>query len=240
MPNHSIESLIARAATMADMHDQFVLPEEWLSWFNAERKALTVLKARSNWLDGALRTTSGTAIPSFTVGTDAAGTGPAAILGVWEVDASGKYRRLRRIDRSQAISMTGQTGTAHSWSYSKDNNNTDDGLFTIYLHPAPTSGTYITHYFSIPLDETLITDQVNLAWGEDERIVLGMAYRAKVKEEADTLALERMMAKWDAHVEEVAWMRAIADTPTVINRDFDQRGWTANLDLPPFASWQWL
>lgn len=233
MPTFTVQKLIERAAALADVHDNFVSAQTWLDWFNAEHKALALFKARANWLDGTLELVSITA-PTNTFFTVSA---PAAILGVWEVATSGRVRRLKRIDRIQAINMSGLSGPANHWYYTRDED-TDD--LVVSLAPVPTSGTYVVYHLPATSDITSSSTTRSFSMGEDERIVLGMARRALIKEESDTREIDVEIRRWDQNVEELAWAKSIAEVPHVRNVDSEVRGWASDIILPPFASWYWV
>lgn len=231
MPAFSVQEIIDRAAAIADVQDNFVSPQTWLDWFNAERKALIISKLRSGWTDNVVQNSSIT-LPFDDVAN------LWAILGVWEVSSSGRYRRLRRVDHMTGLSMTGINDTASYWSLAKTNEADPDDI--VYLWPAPTTGNYQTWYVPYPDVATDGGDLFQFDLMDDERVVLGMARRALIKEESDTREVDLEIRRFDALVEESSWARSIAEVPAVRNVDAEVRGWESQLILPPFTSWYWV
>lgn len=236
MPAFTVQQLVDRAAAIADVQDNFVSPETWLSWFNSERKATILLRSRVNWIDDTLSsTTVDAATTPFIVITPIGNL--AAILGVWEVSSSGRHRRLTRLDNTRTVDFLGIRDTANYWSYNRTEGS-DQVL--VNLLPRPTSGSYVCYYMEVTADATALTSTFYFTMGEDERVVLGMARRALIKEESDTSEVDKELVRWERNVEELAWMRAIDEVPTVRNVDSRVRGWESKLILPAFASWYWV
>ena len=232
MPLYSVQTLINRAASIADVHDNFVSAQTWLDWFNSERKALIISRARSGHAEGILDSTSLTgAGGSLTVE-------PWAILGVWEVSTNGRYRRLTHIDAVASFAFRGITGFPTHWTFERDTE--VDPFTSIALWPAGTTETFVCWYLDTPTIALTLADQFPFDIVDDERIVLGMARRALIKEESDTREVDREIARFEAMVEENAWGKAMAETPAVRNVDAEVRGWESRLILPPYSSWYWV
>lgn len=75
--------------------------------------------------------------------------------------------------------------------------------------------------------------------GWEERIVLGMARRALIKEESDTRGVDSEIQLWDARIEEACWNRVLTNSPTVRNTDDLYYGWTDRYSIPPVGLWLW-
>lgn len=78
---------------------------------------------------------------------------------------------------------------------------------------------------------------VSYPMGWEERIVLGMARRALIKEESDTRAIDSEIALWESRIEEACWGRVLADTPSVRNSDQLIYGWRDRHEIPPYGYW---
>ncbi len=76
--------------------------------------------------------------------------------------------------------------------------------------------------------------------GWEERIVLGMARRALIKEESSTSAIDSEIALWESRIEEACWSRVLSEAPSVRNTDYRHYGWSDRYVLPPYTSWTWI
>lgn len=94
------------------------------------------------------------------------------------------------------------------------------GLYTATL----TGGAYGAHTVAYPL-------------GWEERIVLGMARRALMKEESDTRPVDTEIALWESRIEEACWNRVLTNSPSVRNSDQETYGWTDRFSMPPIGNW---
>lgn len=79
--------------------------------------------------------------------------------------------------------------------------------------------------------------QVTYPMGWEERIVLGMARRALIKEESETRAIDSEIALWESRIEESAWSRVLSESPTVRNSDMTNYAWTDRYSVPPYTYW---
>lgn len=235
MPVFTVQNIIDRAVSAADMHDLFVTPTEWLAWFNAERQALDILSARSGWV---LNRVSTTTIPG--AATYAHPTEVMAIIGVWEAEPGGRFRPIvpRDYVSNFVQSSVGPfTGPAVFYSAVTD----DSGQTTFTFYPRPTSGNYIIAFLDATPTATAVTDSVRFPMGIEERLVLGMARRALDKEESETSAIEKRVAREEQRVEEVAASKLFAYGAKVRDVDLSERGWGLNgFEIPPSATWLWL
>jgi hypothetical protein len=233
MPAFTVQTLIDRAAAIADMHDGFVTPTQWIAWLNTESRALELFVARSGWIEPQASTVDAA---SFIITIPS----PLAILGVYEV-RDNRYRPLRykpQVDFTQQLySSPGDTGTASS--YTIMSNTADDNL-TVHMSPKPTSGTYRALYLAGATPVTALTDSVRWPLGFEERLVLGMAHKALVRENSDTSQVEKLIGVQDQTIEEFCWSRQLAEAPIVRNSDRNQRGWSDYMIYGPYESWLWL
>lgn len=81
---------------------------------------------------------------------------------------------------------------------------------------------------------------VSYPMGWEERIVLGMARRALMKEESDTKAVDTEIALWESRIEEACWNRVLTSSPQVRNIDYQHYAWTNRYLVPPFGFWVWI
>lgn len=235
MPAFTVQQLIDRAAAIADMHDSFVTPAQWLAWYNTEARALELFIARSGWVTNLASSVDAGASYTATI------TGaPLAILGVYEV-RDGRYRPLKlqnQVDFTrQNVAAATDTGDAH-WYAIVTSNSTDDTV--VHFYPQPTTGTYRVLYLAGRTPATAVTDSATWSLGWEERIVLGMARRALIKEESDPRKVEQLMGEQDAVIEEFCWNRSLGSVPQVRNVDRVARGWSDEMSFGTYESWYWL
>lgn len=180
------QSLIDRARVyIADDHDDnrgFLTPQKWLLLANVEYQSL-----RRTWLRlGLVRppiVTTTFAGPSITL------VGVEAVVGVAQ-DSGGT--RVLKYDNTIWPSNRGGLGT--TWFA------TGTGAeLTITVDPADTSQYTVKWVQSVPyaVDPNAIVD---LPAGADERLVLGLAKRALVKDSARSSPLEELIAAQDAQI----------------------------------------
>lgn len=243
MPAFLAQTLIDRAAAAADMQDDFVNEATWLSWLTVELQALTISAARAGWV---LNGPQQQLIPvSSLVGDTYTLTSPSgflAVLGVWEVDASGLTRRVQFdnfVDVFRQLSTGPITGPALRFTASARVEVGQDDL-DIKLYPRPTAGQYAVIYMAMPAAVTTVSSNVLIQAGMDERIVLGMARRALLKEESDVVDISKLIGEEDAKVEELVSSRVFSAAPKVRNVDDSERGWNLQLTYPPPSAWMWL
>lgn len=233
MPAFTVQEIVNRAAFQSDMHDDFVSPDAWLAWFNVEQRALELFCARKGWVIGPVTTTTVTNAP-YTLTLPANSIG---LIGVWEVDSSGRYRLLQHTD---AVSFRKQdpitgpiSGAAREYAVELSGD-----VMTVSLFPRPISGTYFALTIGTTPSVTTLSDSRTYPLGIEEWVVLRLARRALTKEESDTRPVERLLSVEEAKVEEVCWARALAETPTIRRRVNTE--WMADLLYPEVARWVWL
>lgn len=244
MPTFSIQSLVDRAAAISDMHDGFIKPADWLAWYNTERVALQIFMARFGSVMQDLQ------FDTVTASEDTIITGEfLAVVGVWELISNGAYRPVRIVDFPKAFLQAGNPGptTGPAQIVSIEDNSDDpgtliDGGTHFRFFPTDPTGTYVivtckTPALAVSLDNNQVT---RLPSGLEERIVLGMARRALIKEESDVADVSRLIKDQDAFVEAYVWGRSLAMSPSVRNVDSVQRGWMREFNLPHPDHWLWI
>ena len=230
MPAFTVQQLIDRAAAIADMDGNFVRPEQWLAWYNVEVRALELFIARNGYVTNLAETADNDSLYTIPISDST-----LAILGVFEV-RDGRYRALRF---SNQVDMARGLVNGDAQEYMAVMGDLDDGL-VIDLFPKPTSGTYRALYLEGSAPAEALDDAANWPLGWEERLVLGMARKALVKEESDTRKIEQMMVEQDTIIEEFCWSRSLASAPQVRNVDRVQRGWSDTMPFGSYESWLWV
>lgn len=246
MPTTTVTKLIARAKATSDMRDNFVTPTQWEDWATQERMSLDLFLSRSGWtlpLADFNITVTGSEAGVFTVNPSG---GVMVVVCVYQYDSTGRIRMLRHQDSIGFLHQApgGSVGNAgHSASYRF--NWTGDNL-SMNMFPEPSAGetyrvVYIAHPKALALTAgTWIETSVSYPMGWEERIVLGMARRALMKEESDTKAVDQEIGVWDQRIEEACWSRTLASSPSVRNVDQMQYGWADRYSIPPYTEWAWV
>lgn len=247
MPSVTTTELIDRAKAAADMRDNFVTPTQWLYWATQERLALDMYLARSGWalpLVDFNITVTGAEAGTFNINPTG---GVMAIVCVYEFDTAGRIRQLQNQDAITFLKRKpGYTGSpiGHSNYYrvlwSGDN-------LTLNLYPEPNTGetyrvVYLAHPKKLVLSSPGAWEETSVAYpmGWEERVVLGMARRALVKEESSTSAIDQEISLWDSRIEEMCWNRVLSESPTIRNADQLHYGWSDRFALPPVTYWTWI
>jgi hypothetical protein len=240
----TVDDIISRAKDAADMHDLFVKPTTWINWFNVELQALFVMCARGGW------TLRNFTFKSFSVPTDLVSGAFLinneflAIVGVWEIDGSGRMRQLKAtngIDNMRQFpGATAATGHPRSF-WLTDFQGTVTEQTQIVLYPTPTSGNFIVAICNGPTKATATTDTTTLPLGIEEWVVLRMARRALIKEESETGSIDKLIESEERKMEEYIWNRNLGSSAKVRNVDSVERGWVHQYDLvyPDVADWIW-
>lgn len=233
MPSFTAQSLIDRAAAIADIEDNFVSPGQWLTWLSVERSAQALAAARGGWTLNQVSTQTTPATDTWTLTGDF-----LALIGVWEVDSSGRTRPLIAEDFQSNFRQTVGgpiTGPATRFSITDAG-----GVVTVHFFPRPTSGTYMAALVGTTPAFATVLDTITLPAGLEERLVLGMARRALIKEESDVTDISKLIALEDQRLEEFVWARIISSVAKVRNVDHVERGWGSDLTYPPPTDWVWL
>ncbi len=243
MPSVTTADLVSRASAASDMRDNFVTPTQWMYWATQERLALDLFLARSGWplpFTTQAITVTGSEGGAYNV---APSTGVMAIVAVHQT----KDQRTRLLKHQNVVDFLTRTpgysgsptGNAlyYRASWSGD-------TLVLGLYPEPTAGetylvTYIPHPAKLVLSSPGTNEATSVAYpmGWEERIVLGMARRALIKEESSTSSIDSEIALWESRIEEAAWGRVLADTPSVRNSDQLIYGWKDKYELPPYGFW---
>lgn len=252
MPTVTTQELVDRAKAVSDMRDNFVTPTQWLYWATQERLALDLLLARSGWpLQLSTYTISGSWLPNIDNDGDstieltngvyriADNQNVMAIVAVHQV-RNNSYRRLKMssaVDFSPTSRSTGDamtyrvtwTGDVMGLEFWPQIRSGDSYLVTFLLHPLKLV------YSGAVAGVSEVSVSYPMGW--EERIVLGMARRALIKEESDTRAIDSEIALWESRIEEAAWGRVLSEAPSVRNSDITVYGWTDRYSIPPYSSW---
>lgn len=164
---------------------------------------------------------------------------PMAIVGIWQgTEGSNNFRKIRPGQPSGGAfpARTEGQGQAMSWTAYV----TATGV-NIMLYPMPGDATdYVCRYVAEP--PTLVTGtpaageatSVNIPLGLDDRIALGMARRALIKEGSGSASLDRLIAQTEQDLEFAAHNRISGEAPRV--RSYRK---TLNADIPTTVSTDW-
>ena len=236
MPAFTAQALIDRASAIADMHDSFVTTNQWLAWLNTEIRALDIFMAREGWVQASATATTDTSAPySFTLAAEV-----LCVVGVWE-EINGRYRLLRPMHpvqfQKQDLTTGSLTGAAQYYNVTRT---PSADTLTVSLYPRASSGTYICQYIPVSTLASSVSTSVYYPLGFEERLVLGMARKALIKEESDPTAVERLLIEQDNRIEEACWSRLLAEAPSIRNIDPETRGWTNFPEWPAPARWHWV
>lgn len=241
MPVTTVSDLIDRAKAVSDMRDNFVTPTQWLAWASQERLALDLFLARSGWtLPFAEFNITITGSEGGVYNVNPTG-GVMAIVCVLQYDSNGRVRPLEH-ENAVEFNRTAKSGSAafYRTSWSGDN-------LVLNLWPTPQVGetyrvVYIPHPKKLVLSSPGAWEEISVAYpmGWEERIILGMARRALIKEESSTSSVDSEIALWDQRIEEAAWSRVLSSAPTVRNTDPTHYAWTDRYSFPPFGLWTWI
>lgn len=256
MPSFTVQNIVDRAASIADIHDQFVTVPEWLAWFNFERRALTFLMARYG--SAAVNVTFTRKVTDGsnflldnhqTIPTDL--TDILAIVGIWELKADQRLRPLKIVpyvdnmfQLPDAFSASFSTfvspvvGPANIAMVSRTDQG-DDVVITLYPTP-PAGANYVVGSVRMPQTAVLLASVTSVPAGLEEWIVLRLARRALIKEESDTKAIEKLIDEVESQVEEYCSNLTIAQGNKVRNVDNFQRGWWDDLGSVHPEMWLWL
>jgi hypothetical protein len=226
------EDLISRARVYVDDdHDQpdvggWIALEKWLTIANVEyaqlyRRWVRMGLVAPPWVD---YTFTGPAGTPGVQGPDADGdeepddpdewlaAGVLCIIGVAE-DLGGGQLRVLSAPQSEAGRnpwwSVRPAAPATRWLATS----VGDAV-TITIEP-PSTATYVVRYIPTVDYATSASATVELPYGCDERLVLGIARRAKLKESASSALLERLIQDADAEANFLAFGRNNSDGPRV-------------------------
>lgn len=181
--------LIARARTYVDddHEDQpgggWIKPERWLLLGNVEYAQL-----RKKWIRTGLVTPTATDT-AFTDDT-ASVTGVLCTIGVAEDLGNGDYRVLQDGQPLFGSNAFYRTGDGYP-AYYETHGEADSLTYT--LKPPPTSGSFIVRTIGTVAYATSTAATIDLPYGGDEVLVLGMAKRAHVKDSGGSRNLEMLL-----------------------------------------------
>lgn len=236
MPSFTVQKIVDRAASQADMHDGFVHATEWIDWFNFERKALAITLTRGALLrDLTFTTIAAGSADNFTFAFET-----LAIVGVWEIKSDQHLRPLRIVNfLDNFFQQAGGPIRGPAESVSVEELATG---FKLRFFPADLTGVYLLVTANAPADVTALTDTFILPMGLEEKLVLELAKRALVKEESDTSDIKDLISGVDHKIEEYVWGRTFAQAPSVRNVDSVQRKWGGldQFSIPLPDVWVWL
>ena len=207
MATFTWSDLINRARTyIDDDHDEeegWLSPETWLALGNVEYAVLFPRLVRAGLI------VPETVDQSFS-GPTVAVAEVLAIVGVAENLGGGRYRLIEPLQSTYGrdpFRSAVATSPAIGWLATGA---ADD--VTVSLQPEST-GSYVVRYIAVPEAATALDDEVELPYGCDERLVLGMARRAKLKEMGASAILERLIMEKDADIAMQAHGRVDGDGP---------------------------
>lgn len=153
--------------------DGWIENSDWLTLFNVEYALLYAKWVRSGLIAPAYTETS------FTGNTTTINN-VLGIIGVARLEG-GRYYPVRpsQADFGRASWFdTVDTGVSVAWEATGAGDN-----LTLKLYPNDASGTYVVRYITRPAYVTDSSTTVELPYGADERLVLGAADRAGIKDQ---------------------------------------------------------
>lgn len=204
------QELIDRARVyVGDDHNDtggYIAPTKWLTFGNVELAQL-----RKRWIRMGLISEKPTDT-SF-AGNTTTINGVLCLIGVAQDLGAG---RMRVLEPAQS-----RYGRAPFWTRIDANpaqwwqaTGPADNLL-IELEPRDTTGTYVVRWLPTLAYATDATTTVDLPYGGDERLVLGIAKRANVKDSHNSLLLADLIKDADAELNFTAFGRANNDGPRV-------------------------
>jgi hypothetical protein len=218
MPDFSVQNLMDRAKTKADMKvGNFVSPQEWIDFFNASNmKFQRMITAR-----GYIHNASEVTIPASGA-TEYVIPEPLAILACFELMPDGYQREVEAGDVIFGGRRRGTTpGPAREYVATQTVNQN----LLVEFFPVPASGTYYFVVVAQPVLFTLLTQTISVPNGWEDWIACDMAEQALTKEETINPALARQKEQIEALVEESVLNRQFAQA-RVRNVDDRKRGWS--------------
>jgi hypothetical protein len=213
------EDIIQRARTYVDddhkEENGWIADDKWLTMAFVEYSLLYKKWVRSGLVRvDAVNTLftgpGGTIIPA---GTDPEGSGVLAVVGVAQNYGGGRIRVLnpnQSVWGADAFFQETGSGPAMSWSAS----GVGDSL-RITLEPQNSTENYFVRWIPCPIRPAASTESVEMPFGCDERLVLGLARRAHVKDSSASALLERLIQDQDAEANFSAFGKLMQDGPRV-------------------------
>lgn len=97
----------------------------------------------------------------------------------------------------------------------------------VEISPRDNGGTYTVRWIPLPAMPASLDDQIDIPLGTDERLVLGLARRAHLKDSAASALLEKLIVEADSELQFAAHGRADTQAPRVrrVRPDFHRRRW---------------
>lgn len=206
-------ALIDRARTVVDDdHDDtdgWISEAKWLTLANVEYAQLY-----RRWVRMGLIAPAAVDV-SFTGPTTVIGDGESdvlAIVGVAESLGGGQYRPLESAQSQHGRNPWWSVAPASPASHWKATGAGDE--ITVTIEP-PDTATYVVRYIPTVAYATLASATIEVPYGCDERLVLGLARRAKLKDASASALLERLIQEADAEANFLAFGRMNDDSPRV-------------------------
>ncbi len=229
-------SIVERSRTyVADDHEEkqgFLRDEQWLAIARVEYEFLYRRWIRTGLVRPAQISTeipSGDYSVSLPLAADIAQGRPGvfAIIGVAE-NMNSYFRMLAPAQPARGAYpfwvAPGEVnqGKATSWAASGMSDQ-----ITVEISPRDPGSSYFVRWVPLPALPATLDDQVELPFGCDERLVLGCARRALLKDSGASALLERMIVESDAEIQFAAHGRLDSQGPRVrrVRPDFHRRRW---------------
>jgi len=243
MPAFVINDLIDRARVyLDDDHDEdgdggaLHTPESWLNFANVEYRHLYRKWVRAGLVPPTL---VDTALISGSADLSTSGFPVMAVIGVARDYGGGSVRVLTPAQSPLGVSPfwgTSSTGEGEYWYAA---GGITGAPLTVKIEPLDTSGSYFVRWMPGPPTPTDPTSTLDVPFGGDERLVLGMARRAKLKEGVVSNLLERLIADEDAQLNFQAFSQLGGDGPRV-RRVQDTGTRFQQTDFPQPMYWRWF
>ncbi len=138
--------------------------------------------------------------------------GVLTVIGVVEDLGGGQLRTLEPVQSALGRNPWWNTSTASPASKFRATGAGDE--LTVTIEP-PDTGSYILRYIPTVDYATSAAATVELPYGCDERLVLGIARRAKLKDGTASALLERLLEAADAELAFLSFGRLNSDSPRV-------------------------
>lgn len=226
------QELIDRARVYVDDDnkdtDGWLAPASWLALLNVE-----LAQSYRRDVRNGLVTPPAT---DQTLNSSATLNNCLAIHGVGRLLTSGLYTMLTPAQSAYGVKpfwgSTTSNGPAHSWMAEGAGD-----TITVKIQPdsAMTAGTYMCRFTPTLARLTDLSQTIDVPFGTDERLVLGVARRSHLKDSTTSALLERLVMEQDAEINLQAFSR-LKDSPRVrrVRSRTEQRGAaTASFPIDP-------